>query len=101
MLACVDVDYRDPVAVAACVVFTHWKSPAAAAEYTELVSPVAPYEPGSFYKRELPCLLQVLARVQTPLELVVVDAYVDVTPGHPGLGRHLFEKLGLPVVGVA
>jgi deoxyribonuclease V len=65
---------------------------------------VAPYEPGRFYLRELPCLLAVLARAPAPLAAAVVDGYVwlaDET--RPGLGAHLFESLGgtVPVVGVA
>lgn len=101
MLACVDVDYRDPMAVAACVLFADWPAAQATGELTEIIQPVAPYEPGSFYKRELPCLLAVLARVHVPLEAIVVDAYVDLAPGRPGLGRHLFERLHVPVIGVA
>jgi deoxyribonuclease V len=101
MLACVDVDYRDSFAVAACVLLRNWESRHPEAEMTELVQPVAPYEPGAFYKRELPCLLAVLSLVRVPLEAILVDAYVDLAPGRPGLGRHLFESLHVPVIGVA
>ena len=62
---------------------------------------VAPYEPGSFYKRELPAIRAVLAGV-APVELLVVDGYVDLDgDGRPGLGAHVHEELGLPVIGVA
>jgi deoxyribonuclease V len=62
---------------------------------------VAPYEPGSFYKRELPAIRAVLAGV-VPVELLVVDGYVDLDgDGRPGLGAHVHEELGLPVIGVA
>ena len=63
---------------------------------------MAPYEPGSFYKRELPCLLAILRDVPHALEAIVIDGYVwlDVNE-RPGLGGHLFAALGTPIVGVA
>jgi deoxyribonuclease V len=65
---------------------------------------VAPYEPGAFYKRELPCLLEVLGLAPGPLDAVIVDGYVWLSrDGRPGLGARLFEALGgrTAVVGVA
>ncbi len=103
MLACVDVDYRGEGAVAACLLFRHWADGDVAGELVRRIDRVEPYEPGQFYKRELPCLLSVLADVPERLEAVVVDGYVwlrDETT--PGLGGHLFEALGgTSVVGVA
>jgi len=104
MLACVDVDYRDTGAVAACVLFQAWGDSESAAECIEQVAQVETYQPGQFYRRELPCLLSLLARIKEPLETIVIDGYVwlgDETK--PGLGAHLFEALGrnVPVVGVA
>lgn len=103
MKACVDVDYRDACAVAACVVFDAWGDAAPAYE-RRIVSASAPaaYEPGAFYKRELPYLLAVLEGLDT-IDLVVVDGYVWLDGGRPGLGAHLYEALGrrVAVVGVA
>jgi deoxyribonuclease V len=104
MLACVDVDYRDDGAVAACVVFRDWGDEASTAELVRLIEHVEPYVPGQFYKRELPCLLDVLGRVSEPVETVIIDGYVWLRDeAHPGLGGHLFEALGRSkaVVGVA
>jgi deoxyribonuclease V len=100
----VDVDYRDPGAVAACVLFRAWEDATAAAELVERIGAVAEYVPGQFYRRELPCLLAVLARVPGPLAAVVVDSYVWLQDEQtPGLGGHLFAALGgrVPVIGVA
>ena len=104
MFACVDVDYRDREAVAACVLFRAWTDGDSAGEEVERLPQVEPYQPGQFYRRELPCLLAVLGKVPAPLAAVVVDGYVwlgDETS--PGLGGHLYAALGraVPVIGVA
>jgi deoxyribonuclease V len=104
MFACVDVDYRGRGAVAGCVLFRDWADGHSAGEHVRRVEEVAPYRPGEFYLRELPCLLSVLGLVSEPLEGVVVDGYVWLGgEGCPGLGGRLYEALGrsVPVVGVA
>jgi deoxyribonuclease V len=101
--ACVDVDYRDQEAVAACVLFADWGAGESAAEWVEHLPRAAPYEPGRFYLRELPCLLTVLRRAPLPLQAVVIDSYVWLGEGEPGLGAHLYQALGgaVAVIGVA
>jgi deoxyribonuclease V len=104
MIACVDVDYRDPYAIAACVAFRSWTDPVSADEKVERISPIEPYVPGQFYRRELPCLLAVLETMREALETVVVDGYVWLKDEKtPGMGARLFEALGgkVPVIGVA
>ena len=105
MLACVDVDYRrDGSAVAACLAFATWSTHEVAASYVTRIDRVSePYQPGSLYRRELPCLLSVLTAAATAFEVVIVDAYVTLdTAGRPGLGARLHDALdGTPVVGVA
>jgi deoxyribonuclease V len=103
LLACVDVDYRGSGAVAAAILFLDWGAAQGLAEHVVAVDRVAPYRPGAFYERELPCILAVLARSQWPLATVVVDGHVWLGEGLPGLGAHLHAALGghTPVVGVA
>jgi deoxyribonuclease V len=102
LLVAVDVDYREAGAVAAGIWFRGWSAPEIEAEIVTRLAEVAPYRPGEFYRRELPCLLAVLERGPAA-EVVVVDGYVWLGPGRPGLGAHLFEALGgrTVVVGVA
>jgi deoxyribonuclease V len=66
------------------------------------VDQVAEYEPGQFYRRELPALQAVLEGCG-PLQLLIVDGYVDLEPDgrRPGLGAHCFATFGVPVIGVA
>jgi deoxyribonuclease V len=104
MLACVDVAYRGDQARAACLVFPHWRSAEPLRVLKASLGRVADYEPGAFYKRELPCLLAVLEQVAAHLEGVVIDGYVWLADGTvPGLGAHLYEALPgkSAVIGVA
>jgi deoxyribonuclease V len=103
MIACVDVDYRGDEAWAACVLLRDWADADSTGVHVEHLTGVAPYQPGEFYRRELPCLLAVLAKVKDGLDAVVVDGYVWLGDGRRGLGAHLFEALGggVPVIGVA
>lgn len=107
LIVAVDVDYRENDATAAAVAFRDWKDSRPAYVVTTTVSPIAAYEPGAFYKRELPCILKVLTKLsqETPeaIGCVVVDGYVWLEEGHQGLGYKLYEALDkkIPVVGVA
>lgn len=104
VLAALDVSYREEGAVAACVLFRGWSDPAELSSHVARIPEVASYEPGAFYRRELPCLLAVLGQVQEPCEVIVIDGYVWLSDDQrAGLGAHLFEALGrrTPIVGVA
>jgi deoxyribonuclease V len=104
MIAAVDVDYRDGFAVAACIEFEDWTSERASRELVEVLSPIEPYQPGEFYRRELPCILKVLNALETLPRICVIDGFVWLgSREKPGLGAHLFEALGgkVAVVGVA
>ncbi|MCB9235632.1 MAG: endonuclease V [Bacteroidia bacterium] len=63
------------------------------------------YAPGEFYKRELPCLLELLKQVDLKaIDGIVVDGHIYAGgPDKPGLGARLYEALGekIPVIGVA
>lgn len=102
LIAAVDVDYRDSIAIAAGVWFRGWLASEAECEAVATFREVAPYQPGEFYRRELPCLLGLLARGPAA-GVVVVDGYVWLGPGRAGLGAHLHAALGgrTAVVGVA
>ncbi len=109
MIVAIDVDYRDrpdggTTAVAACVVFSTWTAATIAVQHVVRIAEVADYESGQFYKRELPCVLAVLERVEGPIETILIDGYVVLDEhGTPGLGGHLWAELGrsTPIVGVA
>lgn len=101
LIAAVDVCYHDHGATAAAVLFENWADDQAKAQHLCHISQVADYQPGQFYRRELPCVLAVLKLLPQAPALIVIDGHVWLRPGEPGLGWHLHEATGIPVVGVA
>ena len=106
----IDVDYRGDHAIASGVLFQEWNS-SDCAVINAHIDEVAPYEPGSFWKRELPCIHKLLAELDRlrpgfKLGTIVIDGYVflDNAPVPKwGLGGYLNNSLAgeIPIVGVA
>jgi len=105
LISILDVAYTAEAAGVACVLAESWQAPAAAGEITKRVACTpAKYEPGSFYKRELPLLLSLIDAFEFQPAMLVIDGYVWLgAENKPGLGAHLFERMGrvTPVVGIA
>ncbi len=102
MIAALDVDYDESAATAAAVVFAHWHDAVPYSEYTVKCESIQSYVPGEFFKRELPCLMAVIAAIIEPLDLITIDGYVSLGE-KPGLGMHLWQAMNgrAPVIGVA
>lgn len=105
MIVATDVQYDEDqqTGLAAAVAFQAWGDETPSREWTVLVEGIEPYVPGQFYKRELPCLLTLLAPVIDEVEVVIVDGHVWLEQNRPGLGHYLWKTLleDTPVVGVA
>ncbi|WP_412546800.1 endonuclease V [Maricaulis sp. MIT060901] len=105
MFIALDVAYSQTASGTAAILFKDWADDTASREISELRTgaPEA-YKPGEFYKRELPCLLNVIRALPSPPATIIVDGYVWLSADQrPGLGARLFETLGgeIPVVGVS
>lgn len=103
LIACLDAAYSETSASAACLLFTAWDAATPAQVLTWRQGVAAAYEPGVFYKRELPLLLAVLQQVKRPPATIVIDGYVWLDGDRrPGLGAILHNALmeRIPVVGV-
>ena len=104
MIACLDVDYKENEAHVACLLFENWTDEEPQSIITSKISDIEEYVPGQFYKRELPCILAVLEKVEQSLEVIVIDGYVWLkNEESPGLGAYLYRHLKetIPVIGVA
>ena len=103
MIAAFDVHYlEDGRASAAALLFSDYSDAEPAGVYTQFLPGAADYIPGQFYRRELPCILTLLKKINMALDEMVVDGYV-MLGNRPGLGEHLFESFHgkIPVIGVA
>lgn len=103
MICCLDVDYRSAQGHCSAVLFKDWEDATPVKVYNSVTDPIAPYEPGAFYKRELPCMLNTLHGVEEKIATLVIDGYVWLGENRAGLGHHLYETLNreIPVIGVA
>ncbi|WP_109829371.1 endonuclease V [Reichenbachiella versicolor] len=106
MIYCFDTFYREDCAKTAVVGIEDWYSPEPAFELTDTISEVNDYESGAFYKRELPCLLSIIDKINLdPLkDILVIDGYVFLSDeGKIGLGGYLYNELKtkVPIIGVA
>lgn len=107
MILAVDVQYdpQDKWARAGGLVFNDWAASESVAEFVTTLDDISPYESGAFYKRELPCILPLVRHVMSrfSIETIVVDGFVNLAGGAPGLGKHLHTQLDceIEVVGVA
>lgn len=104
MIAAFDTYHFDNGSRTGVVLFEDWTDGVAAKkEVCRLAGSTDQYITGEFYKRELPCIMVALASLEDKIETIVVDSYVQLAPGQPGLGQMLFEALDekVAVVGVA
>jgi deoxyribonuclease V len=87
---------RAAAVVAADAAFSHLASDRIAS-----VPHVEPYQPGQFWRRELPPLHAALDGLAN-MNLLIIDGYADLDPdGRSGLGARAREEFGVPVIGVA
>lgn len=104
MIIAVDVHYAEHAVTTACAGVLRWEDATTAYERVHHSEEApAPYEPGQFYKRELPHVLRAIAEVPRPMATIIVDGHVWLKHDEPGLGAHLFTALReqIPIVGVA
>jgi len=105
MKLAIDVYYDSCKAKVVGVIFDEWESEEPCEIITELIDQVEDYEAGQFYKRELPCILKLLEKVDMGvIDTIIIDGYVylgDTTKA--GLGMHLYNSLvvKIPIIGVA
>jgi deoxyribonuclease V len=104
MIVCFDVQYDGDTANAAAILFEDWHSDTIVDQLVVECSDIEPYQPGSFYQRELKPLRAVLQLIACPIDCYVIDAYCHLSADRsPGLGAYFQELLSEDsiVVGVA
>ena len=103
MISAFDVKYfEDGSAMVAAVVFKDFKDSKSVSLYRKKIDKVHEYVPGSFYKRELPCIISLLSDIREKIDTIIVDGYVFLGD-KPGLGAYLKERMErtVTIIGVA
>ena len=105
MKLAVDAYYTGNKAKVVGVLFENFSDEKPLKIISKVVGNVAPYESGSFYKRELPRIVSLLQDLDVrDISLIVIDGFVYLDDeGRYGLGGHLYECLEcrVQIVGVA
>lgn len=105
MIYAFDTYYYEDFAKTVCIAFENWSSEKESEIFTEKTEIISDYESGAFYKRELPCILSLLSKIELKEDdIIIVDGFVTLNnDGKIGLGGYLFEALDqkIPIVGVA
>lgn len=105
MILAFDTYYFENKAKTVCISFDHWSDEENYTVNSEIIEGVEEYVPGEFYRRELPCILSLLEKMNLEhIDAIIVDGFVYLDDElRPGLGAHLYNRLGskVPVIGVA
>jgi deoxyribonuclease V len=105
MILAFDTYYSEKQAKTVAIGFDHWTDAQPKEVFTETLSGVADYQPGEFYRRELPCIISLMKKIDLAgVEAIIIDGFVVLDDsGKPGLGGHLYDHLKkeMAVIGVA
>lgn len=101
----IDVAYQNNTAKVVGGFFKNWEDNQLTSISQKMLSNIEPYEPGEFYKRELPCIMAFLADCKShKIELIIIDGFVYLDDDDKkGLGAYLFDALDqkIPIIGAA
>lgn len=104
MKLALDVYYYEDKAKTVGLLFQDWEDKEQINIVEHFSYNIADYESGSFYKRELPCILGLLESLDlSEIDTIIIDGYVYLNEHKKGLGLHLYERLPphINIIGVA
>jgi exodeoxyribonuclease-5/deoxyribonuclease V len=105
MILAFDTYYYNDLAKTVCISFDNWNNEEKFQIYNEIIESIEEYQSGEFYKRELPCILSLLDKIETQnITTIIIDGFVYLDDNQRlGLGGHLYQQLQgkIPIIGVA
>ena len=105
MKLAIDVFYKGQTAKIVAATFDNWEDEQPFQIIVKYKSEILDYVPGEFFKRELPCLIDIVSEFDiSKVELIIIDGYVYLNDNKKlGLGAYLYRYLDgkLPIIGVA
>jgi len=104
MIYAFDTHYRENKANTVCIGFEKWEDKTFLWSKSLRTDIKSDYISGAFYKRELPCIIELLGQIDLKTDdIIVIDGFVFLDDQmKPGLGAHLYHEIGEtnPIVGV-
>ncbi|AGC75416.1 endonuclease V [Nonlabens dokdonensis] len=104
MILAFDTFYFNDKARTIAIQFDDWEDEEETLVHEELYTGIQEYVPGAFYKRELPCILDLLKKINLQdCEAIIIDGFVILDDQDKlGLGGYLYESLDkqIPLIGV-
>lgn len=104
MILAIDIGYKGRQAKAVGILF-NWDNQNSLETVTSYPEITQEYIPGEFYRKELPCIITILDKVDVAsLSCIIIDGYVYTDNTYkPGLGYYVWQylKQKCPVIGVA
>lgn len=105
MYLALDVHYKTNYAKSVGIIFLTKDDEEPHEILIEFLEEVSPYQPSEFYKRELPCLLEVISKLDLNIiDAILVDSHVYIDNDlNYGLGGYLYKALDnkTPIIGIA
>lgn len=105
MILAFDTYYYDNKAKTVALLFKNWEDAHEQNVYSEILENVEEYTSGEFYKRELPCILSLINKINlSEIDFIIIDGFVYLNDDFKkGLGAYLYESLQrkIPIIGVA
>lgn len=106
MILAIDIYYIENHAKTVGILFRHWTDTKLEIDtvITDYQNNIVPYQSGQFYRRELPCIMALLDKIDlSTISTIVIDGYVHLADGKIGLGSYLYHALDntIPIIGMA
>lgn len=104
MILAFDTYYFENKAKTVCISFENWSDEENYTVNSEKIENIEEYQSGEFYKRELPCILSLLNKIEMKnITTIIIDGFVYLDDyKRLGLGGHLYNNLNnIPIIGVA
>lgn len=77
MIIAIDVFYKSACqAKVVAILFDDWYSQNIKRVYSIDLENISEYKSGEFYKRELPCIVQLLELIEEEYDYIIIDGYV-------------------------
>ena len=105
MILAFDSYYFNDKAKTVALLFNEWTDNTEYQIFKETIESSSKYKSGEFFKKELPCILSLMKRINLEqISTIIIDGFVSLDDNNKmGLGAYLYENINksIPIIGVA